>query len=179
MQTTEELQASVDGMKEELRLLNNMAPATAEAKQQLSRQVNILQSELQNLAAQTDQVDSEIACVRADVDTQETKCEILQQMHEKMKIQNAAKSMIHTWPYVAFVDAAGSADGRITIAKSNQIMSTYLSPDIVVTSRRVREVLAELYPSTVSHIISHGLAVDQFCAVVEAIDTPTAASYID
>lgn len=156
-----------------MKRLSTMDPATAEAKQQLSRQINTLQSELRNLAAQTDHVDSEVMRVRGDVDTQETKCGTLQEMHEKMKTRNSAKPIIHTWPYVAFTEVAGSAEGRITIAESIQIMTTYFSPDIVATSHGVREVLAELYPSTVSHIISHGIEVGQFCAIVQAFDPPT------
>src|SRR3546814_496497 len=121
MQPTEELQASVDGMKQEVQRLNSMNPAAAEAKQQLSRQINNLQSELRNLAAQTDAVDAEISRVRGDVDTQETKCATLQDMHEQMKSRNATKSPMHTWPYVAFVEAAGSAEARIPIAESLRI----------------------------------------------------------
>jgi hypothetical protein len=163
-------------MKQEVRRLTSADPATAEAKQQLSRQINALQSELRSLAAQTDSVDSEIMRVRGDVDTQEAKCATLQGMHEQMKSKNATKDSIHTWPHVAFVEAAGSAAGRISIAECIRIITTYCSPHVVVSNARIREVLAELYPSIASQIVAHGLAVDQFCAVVQAVDTPSATT---
>src|SRR5690606_18218500 len=128
------------------------------------------------LTAQTDAVDSEIMRVRSDVGTQEAKCATLQSMHEEMKAKNATKAAIHTWPHVAFVEAAGSADGRISIAECIRIITTYCGPHVVVSNARIREVLEQLYPSTVSYIVAHGLTVGQFCAVVQAVDTQPAMS---
>ena len=173
MQPTEQLQVAVDDMKQQITATSNVHPPTAESKEAITRKIQSLRSELRTISAQTARVDAEVLQVRGDVEAREAKCGALHDMYHRMKSNNDTKAQMHRWSSVAFIDAVGSADAHLSIAESTRVMSTHFSPDIAVSDARVREVLAQVYPATVSHIISHGLTLEQFCTVVDTIDPPS------